>query len=175
MLGSQHDGQQQRGVEALIADAAAALSRPVTLPAQCAAIASSLFLLVQVHGLGQDPRVRQLQERFGAIADAGPCQELLAHQLRYGARLASAPGQLLYEELAQLFSLADEVHALHALGHTADRALSERFTVDLRARLAAQRGPARLVAQDRVEAWNRSLWWYAENLDPDGAGRPTLP
>jgi hypothetical protein len=176
MVGSQPGNrQQQRRADALLCETAAALTRPLNLPAQCVAVASNLFLLVQVHGLGQDPRVRGLQEQFRAIADTGPCQDLLSHQLRYGSRLASAPGQLLYEELHKLFSLADDVHALRALGFSADQSLVERFAADLRARFAAQPWPARLVAQDRAQDWNRSLWWYAENLDQGRAGRPTMP
>jgi hypothetical protein len=101
----------------------------------------------------------------GARVMSKPEGELLANQTRYASRLASAPGKLIYEEIHKLFSLLDEVHALRATGHSADEALLQQMNVDVRARFAAQREEVRLVAEDRVEDWNRSFWWYADNLD----------
>jgi hypothetical protein len=92
----------------------------------------------------------------------------LEQQARYASRLASAPGNLIYEEMHKLFSLLDDVHALRAAGHSADAVLLQQMDADARARFAAQRKMARLVAEDRAEEPNRSLWWYADNLRQPG-------
>lgn len=140
------------------------LSRPLRLPHQAATVAMNLFLLTQVHGLAEDPRVTALQDRFHEALGDRSLDTVLADQLDYASRLATAPGPLLYEEMHKLFSLADEIHALRGLGGVADDVRLRRFDSELRIRLAAQAGPAHLVAEDRAEDWNRDLWWYAENL-----------
>jgi hypothetical protein len=139
------------------------LARPLRLPHQAAVVAMNLFLLTRVHGQAGDPRVTALQGRFREALGDRSLDEVLANQVDYASRLAAAPGPLEYEEMHKLFSLADDVHAMRSLGGTADEARLRRFGSDLRARFAAQRKLARQVAGDRVEDWNRGLWWYAEN------------
>lgn len=68
----------------------------------------------------------------------------------------------------KLFSLMDEVYALRETGHPVDVALLQQMEADVRARFAAQPTVARLVAEDRAADWNRSLWWYADNLRQRG-------
>jgi hypothetical protein len=49
--------------------------------------------------------------------------ELAAYQVRCATRVASAPGDLIYEEMHKLFSLLDEVYALRETRHPVDRSL----------------------------------------------------
>jgi hypothetical protein len=58
------------------------------------------------------------------------------------------------------------------LGHHADGELISQFEADVRARFAAERGTAGMAAQHQVRAWNRPLWWYAENLRRSAGPRP---
>jgi hypothetical protein len=156
-------------VDDLISETQSLLGRPFRRPGQASAAAMNLFLLSQVHHLGGDPRVVELQERFAeALGDLSP-EDVLTTQIRYASGLASAPGALLYEEMHKLFSLADEIYALRGLGYVADRELLSQLEIDLRARFADQPRPAHLVAEDKVEDWNHQLWWYAENLSANTA------
>lgn len=137
-----------------------ALSRPLTGPGQAAEVATTLFLLAEVHhSLPAD----LLAAFRSALCQAG-LDDVLARQLEYGCLLAGAEGILLYEEMHRLVGLCDEVHALRSLGFTADRELAERFETALRARFETQRGIAHTAAHQLVQPWSRSLWWYAENL-----------
>ena len=159
-----HTGLKMPNVEDLIQDAQVALGRPLKLPHQAASVAMNLFLLTQVHGLAEDRRVRDLGERFEAAVRAAGLEDVLSSQLRYAIRLASAPGRLIFEEIHKLFSLCDEIHALRALGFTADAQLFADFEASVRARFAAQRADARTAAKHGVEPWSRNLWWFAENI-----------
>lgn len=138
------------------------------LPHQASAVVMNLFLLSDVYQLADDPRVMELREAFHNAYGGETEDELAEHQVRYAARLASAPGDLIYEEMHKLFSLMDEVYALRETGHPVDVALLQQMEADVRARFAAQPTVARLLAEDRAEDWNRSLWWYADNLRQRG-------
>jgi len=99
--------------------------------------------------------------------------DVLERQLEYACTLATAPRILLFEEMYKLVGLCDEVHALRWLGYEADRELISQFETAVRARFAAERRTAHMAAQHMVQAWNRPLWWYAENLLR--SARPTQP
>jgi hypothetical protein len=165
--------RREENVDRLLRSARLALSRPITLPGQAAAVAEELFRLAEVHGLAADPVVLELMARFdAALHDAG-LADVLEHQLRYANRLANAPGTLLYEEMYKLFGLCDEVHALRSLGYQADQDLISRFEAAVRARFAAERGSANMAALHLARSWNRPLWWYAENLLRSARARPS--
>jgi len=153
-------------IDDLIRETEKAFAGAVRLPHQAGAIAMNLFLLSTVCRLAKDPRVADLQEKFRQAIHSAPFEDLLANEVRYASRLARAPGLLIYEEMHKLFSLCDEVHALVALGYEPDEELAQRFEDDVRSRFAAQPKDAHLVAVANAEDWNRSLWWYAENLSP---------
>ena len=91
-------------------------------------------------------------------------KDLISTQAAYAKRLASSPGPLLYEEMHKLFSLCDEIRALRYLGLTLTISECEDLEAAIRERFSIERGKAKLVAEDRVERWNREWWWYAENL-----------
>jgi hypothetical protein len=148
----------------LIQDTDDALGRPLGLPHQAASIAMNLFLLSQVYGLAEDPRVRDLGRRFKTAVQGAGLESVLSSQLRYAIRLASAPGRLMFEEIHKLFSLCDEVHALRALGFAADTQLLADFEASVSSRFAAQRADACVAAEHDVEPWSRNLWWFANNL-----------
>jgi hypothetical protein len=151
-------------VDELMTELRGYLSQPVRLPYQASAIVKLLFLLSSVYQLG---------EAFSAAYDAGLRDELLANQVRYASRLATAPGKLIYEEMFKLFSLLEEIHALRVMGYAVDESLLQQMEADVRARFSEQRKLAQLIAEDGVKEWNRSLWWYAENLrKPGSGGRP---
>jgi hypothetical protein len=152
------------GVEAILRRARELVSRPFTLHGDAGAAAVPLFLLADVHQLRGDPQVRELIEQYFEKLKTSGREDVLAHQLRYASRLAQSAGDLGYEELHKLFSLLDEIHALRALGLQSNEADDERTDAGIRVRLARQRSMARQVAEDRAEAWSRSLWWYADSL-----------
>jgi hypothetical protein len=151
--------------EDLIRQAEEALARPLRLPYQASAIATRLYKLSNVHQLADDDRVVALQQRFHDVLEQAELPNILGNQLEYASRLASAPGPLIYEEMHKLFALCDEIHALRSQGFRADDALVRQFEDDVRRRFAAQPKEAMLAAQYNVKKWNRTLWWYAENLD----------
>jgi hypothetical protein len=155
---------EDQDVEDLIDEARRDLARRSARPRDASMVAKALFLL-EVYGRGEDPRVAKLRERFhqtfGCIE-----AEMLPSLVRYTSRLASSPGELIYEEMHQLFSLLDEAYALRATGYSADQAALQQMYADVRARFAAQPEMARLVAEDRVKGWNSSCWWYADSLPP---------
>jgi hypothetical protein len=124
----------------------------------------NLFLVSRVLGLAQDPRLLQLDEAFHRVVRDAGLEDLLNHQLGYAIRVADAPGDLSYEEMHKLFSLADEIHALRELGFEADDSLVGRFEETLRRRFASQPRETRVAAQQNVEPWNQPLWWYAAAL-----------
>jgi hypothetical protein len=160
-------------VDELMTELRGYLSQPVRLPYQASAIVKLLFLLSSVYHLENDPGVAELGEAFSAAYDAGLRDELLANQVRYASRLATAPGKLIYEEMFKLFSLLEEIHALRVMGYAVDESLLQQMEADVRARFSEQRKLAQLIAEDGVKEWNRSLWWYAENLrKPGSGGRP---
>jgi hypothetical protein len=136
-----------------------AMTRPLQLPHQAAAVAIDLFRL---GARGDDPHIATLSERFRArLRDAG-LHDVLDEQLRYAIRLASDGGALAYEEMHKLFSLCDAIHAMQWLGLSPSSGLAEVLETSARDRFARQPRDAGLVAEDRAEDWNRSLWWYAE-------------
>ena len=85
---------------------------------------------------------------------------VLDHQMNYANRLSYDKWDLEYEEMHKLFSLADEIWALKALGLPFSRSLYAKFEKGLRHRFEREPGKARLVAEDRVDDWNRDRWWY---------------
>ena len=161
-------------LETLIQETRNILRRPVTLPHQASSVAMNIFLMSTVHDAAEDPRVRSLRENLREVIQSSGMDNLLERQLSYASRLASAPGELLYEEMHKLFSLCDEIHALGSLGFSAEAASRERFERDVRARFLAEPKAARLAASYNVEPWNRDLWWYADNLrDNEDPGKRT--
>lgn len=155
---------EDQDVEDLIDQARLALSRRSRRAADASAAAKALFLL-EVYDRGEDPRVIDLRERFHETF-GGMEGEMLPSRIRYASRLAMPPGELIYEEMHKLFSLLDEVYALRAMGYSADEATLQQMDADVRARFAAQPKMARFVAEDKAKEWNRSCWWYADNLLP---------
>ena len=151
--------------EDLIREVEDELARPMRLPYQASSIALLLHELSSVYRLADDERVVALRRRFHAALEQAALPDILANQLEYASRLASAPGPLIYEEMHKLFGLCDEIHALQSQGFHADGKRVRQFEDDVRRRFAAQPNEARLAAQYNVKDWNRSLWWYAENLD----------
>jgi hypothetical protein len=153
-----------RTADDLIEEMQHALGRPLRLPGDAASIALNVFLLTQVHGLAANPRVRDLAARLDAAIREANLEEVLSNQLRYAIRLGMAPGRLIWEEMDKLLSVCDEIHALHALGFTASDQLQAEFEISVRKRFTSQRAEARIAAGQSVETWNRTMWWFAENL-----------
>jgi hypothetical protein len=151
-------------VEELIHESDAALARPLVSRHEASALAMNVFLLLQVAGLATDPRVAELRRRLDEAVRSAGFDDIAATQADYAIRLAVARGRLEYEEMHKLLSLADEIHALRQLGYALAPALAEELEAGLRQRFAQQRREARMAAEDKVEDWNRGLWWFAENL-----------
>ena len=145
------------------AEIRASIDSGAALPHQAAAIAMEIFLLSVGRGAA-DSEVRSLVARFIEILPVWGMPDLLALQMSYAQTLAEAKGQLEYEEMHKLFSLRDEIRAMRTLGLAADEQDVVELDTALRSRFSADPKKARLVAEDRVEGWNRDSWWYAENL-----------
>jgi hypothetical protein len=140
-----------------------AMERGVSLPHQAASIGVDLYFLLQDGGQDQ-AEVRRLVARFMESLPLWGMEDVLANQAEYARRLASAPGELLYEEMHKLFSLCDDVRALRELGLDIGAKDLEEMDAALRARFSAEPRKARLVAEDKVDDGNRKWWWYADNL-----------
>jgi hypothetical protein len=149
--------------EELLRESEAALARPIVSRHVASALAMNLFLLASVAGLADDPRVIELRARFEDAVHRAGFRDLAATQASYAIRLATAPGRLEYEEMHKVLSLANEIHALRQLGFSLD-GRSDELDASLHDRFAIQRREARMAAEDKVEDWNRGLWWFAENL-----------
>jgi hypothetical protein len=135
------------------------------LPHQATDWAMRLFTLS--HDTQVDPSaVQKLLEHFLDSLPEWGLEDLPARTAEYAHRLATAPGELEYEELHKLFSLRDELHVLCELGMSIGSQAQSELDAALRARFQAQKKAASSVAQDRAEDWNRNLWWYAERLNP---------
>ena len=150
--------------EELIRETEEMLAQPIKLPHQVATIGENLYLLAFVHGLDRDAHVDRLRTEFREAVRSARLEHVLESHLRYAIRLATTTGQLIYEETHKLFSLCDEIHALRKIGFMADYKLIGEFEASVRSRFAAERRQSRLVAEDKLEDWKRSLWWYSENL-----------
>jgi hypothetical protein len=150
--------------EELIADTSTALARPMVSRHIASALAMNVFLLS--NAASDDQRVGELRARLDDAVDRAGFGDLAATQAIYAIRLASARGRLEYEEMHKLLSLANEIHALRVLGFPLDDDRIQELDAALRDRFATQRREARMAAEDKVEDWNRRLWWFAENLAP---------
>ncbi len=136
-----------------------AMSRP-----QASALGLNVLLLTDLAGAADEVERDLLRRRFDDAIRAAAFEDLAVTQTDYAIQLASAPGPLIYEEMHKLLSLANEIHALRRLGFALGDDRVEELGVELRRRFDLQRREARMAAQDKVEDWNRGLWWIAENL-----------
>lgn len=132
---------------------------------QVAAIASELWALVRRDGReAMEVASADLKAMFADAVDKKGMTDIANHQAAYAIRLAGSPGDLLYEEMHKLFSLADELHALQAMGCAVSTATAAAFEARVRERIRRQSAMARSVARDRVDSMSRDLWWYGEAL-----------
>jgi hypothetical protein len=148
----------------LLKQAKRQLSRPWRTGADAAEITLLLYLLSEVCGLADHPRVAELRERFRQDCGGWSGDPLLASRVEYASRLANST--LMMEEMFKLFSLLDEIQALQALGFSVDEPRFRQLEADLRVRFKAQGHIAGMAALAGAEEWNRSRWWYAERIPP---------
>jgi hypothetical protein len=155
---------EDQDVDDLIGRARLALSRGSRRrPADAAEVAIALFRLSKAHHAADDPRVAELREQFDETF--GDIEgEMLPSRVRYASRLASGSDELIYEDMHKLFSLLDDIYQLSAAGYSVDESALQQMDAAVRERFALQPKVARLVAEDKVKDWKRSLWWYADNL-----------
>jgi hypothetical protein len=132
---------------------------------EASAVVMNLRRLLDAAG-PNDSAVTALRTHFDAAVRAAGFDDLASTQAAYAMRLAESSGELSYEEMHKLFSLTAELDALQRLGYSPTPAAKDALQVAVRARFAAQRRLARMVAADRVEDWSRGLWWFAENEAP---------
>jgi hypothetical protein len=154
--------------EKLIASAKTALLYPAQHASDAAALCGTLDDLVHGLGLGHEPEVQELVVRFMERAHAfGEDSAVLVNQMEYAIRLAEADCELLYEELHKLLSLCDDVFVLEVFGMRADASLKAQFDSVVAERLLRRpRQAAAMAAGDKVVAWKRERWWYAELVGP---------
>jgi hypothetical protein len=107
---------------------------------------------------------QKLKSEFFAALAKWDLSDLVDHQIGYAIRLATDSSDLLYEEMHKLFSLLNEIHALQEIGLTVSDNLQKQLCDSVLGRFRRQRPMSALVANDRAEAWCRSLWWYDGSL-----------
>jgi hypothetical protein len=141
-----------------------ALDRKIKLPHQAASIAYKIYSLSKRHSIENDPGILDLKNRFNQKLPEWGFQDLVGDQCKYAIRLSESAEKLTYEEIHKLISLCDEIMALRWMGLTTAPDLMQDFESSVRHRIAKQNKEVRLVAEDKVEEWSRSFWWYSENL-----------
>jgi hypothetical protein len=124
---------------------------------QVGALAAEIFALP-----AHDPDAVALRRELADVARASGLGDVADHQAAYAVRLARSPGDLIYEEMHKLLSLASETHALQGLGFPLSDGRREEMEAALRHRFSAQQRVARMAAEDKVDEANRHLWWFAE-------------
>lgn len=150
-----------RHVASLIHAVEREIGRPIIAAHQAGALAAKLLRLRD----GVEPEhFKRICREFHARVRSAGLDDVLQRELTYATRLASAPGQLAYEELHKLLALCDEVYSLQLLGFSAPDALRVDFESSVRSRFEQQREAARMAAKDRVEEWKKGWWWYATLL-----------
>jgi hypothetical protein len=90
--------------------------------------------------------------------------DLLANQMAYAVRLASAPRDLEYEEIHKLFSLCDEIEALRLFGFDVSEPQDSELFQAITGRFQRQPTKAKQVAK---EIWKNRVpnrWWYLNAL-----------
>jgi hypothetical protein len=150
---------ESESLEAAISSIEDALS--VDLKAhQAAAIGRQLHKLQSRADLAMDRRIGMLVNRYFTLLSSWGLEDLLQRQTDYAIVLASAEGELEYEEIHKLFSLCDEISALESLGLKHDIAQRSRFESAVRKRFSDQSRVAELVAEDRGESGGAGKWWF---------------
>jgi hypothetical protein len=90
--------------------------------------------------------------------------DLATTQMNYAINLATAKGDLLYEEMHKLFSLRNEIFALEEMGFSCNESLKKDVDNALMYRFKKEPQKAKMVAEDKLKDWNCDLWWYKNNL-----------
>lgn len=131
------------------------------MPHQAAAIGRTVFLLRT--GTRHDD-IHELIDGFKVSLRRWGLETIVENQVQYASRVAAHDDDLIYEEMHKLFSLRDEIHGLVEIGISSTPSSVEQLDALMRHRFQRQRHMAELVAQDCVADWNKSLWWYSENV-----------
>jgi len=148
----------------LLASVREKLQKAPKLPGEVAELAFEVFLLMLQDPGRTDSDITSVAEGFQSYVRGYGQEEALQNQIRYAIRLATAKGDLLYEEMHKLFSLCDEIEGLRRLGFSVDEKTYTEFIEAARLRFRKEARKARLAAEHNVDEWNRDCWWYAENL-----------
>lgn len=122
-----------------------------------------IFLLTQGKSGSHADCVAMFREKFLRAVDDSGLGDVLVDRIEYAARLAGYGGDLGYEEMHKLFSLAAEIYVLRQFGLQFSAPDLENLENVMRGRFSKQRRAARMTAEDKVEEWNRELWWFREN------------
>lgn len=135
------------------------------LPHQASTIAYDLFLLKSKFGQTTYFQDHDLVSTFIEKLNIWELEDLMMIQVNYAMRIANSDGNLEYEEINKLFSLCDEIHALHYLGLDIDCNLKVKYEESIQYRFDKENIKAKMVAKKRVEHWKQDFWWYKTNLD----------
>jgi hypothetical protein len=87
-----------------------------------------------------------------------------AETAAYARRLADAGGDLIYEEMFKLLSLADDLESLVKAGAAVDTAVAKLVRQAVDKRISKQRRMATLVAEDLVKDRNAKAWPFSTLL-----------
>ena len=110
---------------------------------------------------GEDESQANLTASFTNYLEEHSLSSILADHVQYATKLANACGPLIYEEMAQLFHLCDEIEALSLLGLQFDEARKHDLMKAVHSRMSSELKTARAVAENLAEPWKAHWSWYA--------------
>jgi hypothetical protein len=119
-----------------------------------------VFKYVNQYDLWQEEEGLQLINLYSSFLKNNNLEDVVSHQANYAIKLAQTSRLIEYEEMHKLFSIVDELMALKSLGFEIQESLFEEVSRSQRDRFQKEPGKSSLVAEDKVENWNRDFWWY---------------
>lgn len=135
------------------------LAERTKIPHRAIGVGVEIFLLGEVCGMRGDDELLSLEQRFAELVRSFEDCSLCDHVMRYAIRLASHESELIFEEMAKLYSLCKDAYALSALGYPGSAELQPVFEAAVRDRLARQPKLAKAAIVD--DGWSAELWWNA--------------
>jgi hypothetical protein len=137
----------------------AELQRGLDTAHRATSVGHDICVLMTVLGLSGDTAVEEMRNRWRMLVQT-EFPDLVTTTAEYFVRLARNDGELAFEEIAKLISLATDLHVLDALGMVIPAELFAECTNALRERVARQR-QIKAVASGLVHPWSRELWCYS--------------
>ena len=133
------------------------LKQESCMPFQASSIAQTLFLENEQNN--NEDTVKLISLFLNKLIE-WDLERLWFKQLNYGKAIADSEFDLEYEEMHKLYSLCDEIYCLEKIGLKTNENIKKEFFESIQNRLQKESKKAKLVAEDKIEDWNKDLWWY---------------